>query len=39
VPRFLCILLGRHVLALKLLLRSDGEYQTVPRCVSCGAGR
>jgi hypothetical protein len=39
VPRFLCILLGRHALALKLMLRSDGQYQTVARCVSCGAGR
>jgi hypothetical protein len=39
VPRFLCILLGRHALALKLMLRSDGQFVSVARCVSCGAGR
>jgi hypothetical protein len=38
VPRFLCILLGRHALALRLMLRTDGRYVPVARCVSCGAG-
>jgi len=38
VPRFLCILAGRHRLVGLMLRLSNGSVRTVVRCATCGAG-
>jgi hypothetical protein len=37
MPRFLCVLLGRHQLLSTLVRRTDGRMLAFPRCASCGA--
>jgi hypothetical protein len=37
MPRFICVLLGRHKLLATLVRRTDGRMLSIPRCASCGA--
>jgi hypothetical protein len=38
MPRFICVLLGRHRLLSTLVRRTDGRTLSIVRCASCGAG-